>query len=71
VKLVDNAAEILKKAWSIRFILLAGALSGIEVVLPQLAAYFPEKTFVILSGLCTFAALVARVIAQPGINDEA
>jgi hypothetical protein len=63
--LIDNARDVILKAWSIRFILLAGALTGIEVILPQLAEFFPPKTFTILSGLCTFAALVARVVAQP------
>lgn len=63
--LIDNARDVLLKAWSVRFILLAGALSGIEVILPQLSESFPPKTFAILSGLCTFAALVARVVAQP------
>lgn len=63
--LIDNARDVLLKAWSIRFILLAGALSGIEAILPELSAYFPPRTFTILSALCTAAALVARVIAQP------
>lgn len=63
--LIEDAKNVLLKAWSVRFILLAGALSGLEVVLPQLSAYFPAKTFTILSGLCTFAALIARVVAQP------
>lgn len=65
MKLISDAKDVLMKAWSVRFILLAGALSGLEVVLPQLADHFPPKTFVVLSGLCTFAALIARVVAQP------
>lgn len=65
MELIKDAKQVLLKAWSVRFILLAGALSGIEVVLPGLAEHFPPKTFAILTGLCTFAALVARVVAQP------
>lgn len=69
MKLIDDARKVLNEAWSVRLILLAGVLSGIESILPQLAAYFPDRTFALLSALCTCAALVARVVAQPKAGD--
>ncbi|OHD24087.1 MAG: hypothetical protein A2Y38_14720 [Spirochaetes bacterium GWB1_59_5] len=74
--LLTDWKSILTKAWSVRFIILAGLLSGIEVALqiiePTVADTMPKGVFASLSGLATAAALVARVIAQNGVeNGEA
>lgn len=72
MKLYDNWVEILRRAWSVRLMLLAGILTGIEVALPMLApvlsgTVIPTGLFSALAGLSTAAALVARLIAQPKI----
>jgi hypothetical protein len=64
MKLYDNWKEILTKAWSIRFMILAGILSGIEVILPLFHASIPQNLFAALSFVCVSAALVARLVAQ-------
>jgi hypothetical protein len=56
--------QILRKAWSIRFIILAGILTGLEVILPMFSVYFPVGTFALLSFGCVVAAFVARIMVQ-------
>ena len=51
MKLYDNWKDIVKRAWSIRFIILAGMLSGCEVVLPFFSDSIPDKLFAVLSFL--------------------
>ena len=67
--LLPDWKEILKSAWSVRLIILAAVLSGIEAILPLFTDAFPRGTFAAVSGLVTAAALLARVLAQP-IKDE-
>lgn len=60
---------VLKRAWSVKLIVLAAVLSGIEVMLAVLSAYqvalpIAPGTFAALSGFVTIAAFVARFIAQ-------
>jgi hypothetical protein len=62
--LVSDWKDILKKAWSIRFIILAGVLSGLEVILPFFSDAIPRGTFALLSFSAVSAAFVARIIAQ-------
>lgn len=66
MRLIDNWREVLRRAWSIRLILLAALLSGLEVMLPILDGFinFPRGWFAAASGFITMAALIARVIAQ-------
>lgn len=62
--LYGNWRDIVKRAWSIRFMLLAGLLSGIEVAMPFFADSLPHGLFASLSGLAVGAAFVARLVAQ-------
>jgi hypothetical protein len=64
MKLYDNWKEILRKAWSIRFMVIAALLSGIEIVLPMFADQFPRNTFATLSFIFVGAAFVSRIVAQ-------
>ena len=68
MKLYDNWQNILKKAWSIRLMVLAGVLSAVEVVLPLFADSIPRGTFAALSGVTVAGAFVARLIAQQDIE---
>lgn len=67
MRFYDNWREILRRSWSLRFILLAGLLSGCEVVLPFFADQMPRNLFAALSFIAVAAAFVARLIAQKGI----
>lgn len=64
MQLYNNWKEILTKAWSIRFILLAGVLSGIEVILPYFADDIPRGIFATLTLLSVSGAFISRLIAQ-------
>lgn len=66
MRLLDNWREVFRKAWSIKFMLLAGLLSGVEVVMSilQPSNTLPLGVFAALAGVVTSAALVARLLAQ-------
>lgn len=55
---------VLTRAWSVRFMVLAAILSGLEVALPYIPLSVPDRTFAILSGVVTAAALISRFVAQ-------
>lgn len=71
MKLYENWLEILRKAWSVRFMLLAALFTGVEAALPVLQpvvdGHVPPGLFAALSGLATAAALVARIVAQKDV----
>ena len=67
MQLYNNWKEILRRSWSVRFIILAGVLSGIEVVLPFFSDAIPRNLFALLSFFAVSAAFVARLVAQRGI----
>lgn len=64
MRLYENWRDILRKAWSIRLMILAGILSAAEVVLPLFADVMPRGTFAALSAVTVTAAFVSRLIAQ-------
>lgn len=72
MKLVPNWRHVLRRAWSIRLLLLAGLLSGVEVILPLTGELFPidPGAFAALSGLTVAAAFVMRIVAQKDMTDE-
>ncbi|MBL3560916.1 hypothetical protein [Rhodovulum sulfidophilum] len=65
--LVPQWRALIRRAWSIRLILVAGLLSGAEAGLslasPDLLG-IPRGLFAGLSALVTAAAFAARLIAQ-------
>lgn len=62
--LVPDWKEVLRKAWSVRLLILAGVLSGLEVALPFFRPDIPRHLFAALSCVTVAAALIARVMAQ-------
>ncbi|KQZ31569.1 hypothetical protein ASD50_14970 [Mesorhizobium sp. Root552] len=70
MRLVSNWKRVLCHAYSIRFLLLAGILSGLEVALPLLDGILPvpPTTFAVLSGLCVCMAFIARLVAQDRVS---
>lgn len=72
MKLVARWREVLRYAWSVRLMIIAAILSGVEVALPLLdgSLPIPPGVFAALSGLTVAAAFVARLVAQKGISDE-
>ena len=70
MRLIEDWKHVAKHAWSIRFIVLAALLSGVEVVLPMFDDTMPRGLFAVLTLLVTVAAAVARLIPQPKMRGE-
>lgn len=74
--LVDDWKCILKKAWSIRLILIAGFFSGIEaamqilMALGKLPAWIPSGGFAALAFLASNGAFVMRLVAQKDLRND-
>ena len=69
MRLVPEWKRILRKAWSIRLMLLAGLFSGAEVVVPLFVDAMPRNVFAVLCFACVSGATIARVVAQQGIRE--
>lgn len=67
MKLYDNWREIVRRSWSLRFIIIAALLSGCEIALPLMGDYFAPGLFAALSFVFTASAFIARLVAQRGI----
>jgi hypothetical protein len=65
MNLLPNWKWLVRKAWSIRLVVLAGLLSGCEVILPLFVDTLPRNVFAVLSMLAAIGAGVARVMSQP------
>ncbi|WP_396189825.1 hypothetical protein [Flavobacterium sp.] len=68
MKLYDNWRYIAKKAWSIKFAIAAGVLSGLELALAIGGPiWFEPGLLAGLSAACCCAAVIARLVAQKDI----
>lgn len=65
MKLGTQWRLVIRKSWSVRWIALAGLLSGAEVALPLFVDVIPRNVFATLSLIATCGAIWARVLAQP------
>lgn len=70
MRLRKNAKLILKRAWSVRFTVLAGLFSTAEAVVPVFVDTLPRGMFVALSGVSIIGAMVSRVIAQEDLSND-
>ena len=70
MKLLYNWKYVASKAMSMRFVLLAGVLSGIEVILPLFVDSMPRGVFASLSLLAAVSGAIARVVAQPKMHES-
>lgn len=72
MQLKSNWRDVVKKAWSIRLIALAGLLSGVEVALPLLQDYVPihPGIFAALSMIIVSLAFISRIVAQENLKDD-
>lgn len=71
MRLIADWKAVLRKAWSVRLIVLAGLLSAAEIVLPMFADAIPRGAFAVLTVLTVAGAFVARIVAQKGLTDDA
>ncbi|CAB4326609.1 hypothetical protein [Brucella sp. 191011898] len=72
MKLVSDWRWVLRYAWSIRLLIAAGILTGLEAVLPYLAdtSLIPDRWFRLLMFVVTIAAFMARIISQKDSRNE-
>jgi hypothetical protein len=72
MKLLWNWKLVLRHAWSVRLMILAAILSGIEVALPLLDGFVevPRGTFAALTAVVTTAAFVTRFVVQTNIPEK-
>lgn len=73
MKLIDEWREVLRKAWSLRLMLLAGLLTGCEAVINAVGAdWLPipkwARMLVILSVIGL--AFVMRLVAQQNLKGD-
>ena len=64
----DNWRTLVRKAWSVKFMVLAFAFTMAEVMLPFFSDAVPPRTFALLSGLAVAGAFVSRLIAQKDLT---
>ena len=69
IYLLDDWRRVLRRAWSIRFSLLAACFTAAEVVLPFLGDILPRGLFVLLAFAASLGATVARLVAQPKMHE--
>lgn len=70
MKIVSNWYEIVKHAWSVRLIILAGLLTGLEAVVPDLPAFLnlTDRQFSALNFAVVTGAFVARLVVQKKVS---
>jgi len=66
--LKDDWRDVVRKAWSIKFMVLAFMLTMAEVMLPFFSDAVPPRTFAVLSGLAVAGAFVTRLLAQKDVK---
>ena len=62
--LKDDWRDVVRKAWSVKFMVLAFMLTMAEVMLPFFSDAVPPRMFAVLSGLAVAGAFVSRLVAQ-------
>ena len=66
--LKDDWRDVVRKAWSVKFMVLAFMLTMAEVMLPFFSDAVPPRTFAVLSGLAVAGAFVTRLLAQKDVT---
>lgn len=67
--IISDWRHILRKAWSVRLMLLAAVLAGLEAVLPLFTPREPSVLWALVTFGVVCAALFARFVAQPKMHD--
>lgn len=60
----ENWRLLLRKAWSVRFMVMAFVFTMAEVMLPFFSDAVPPRLFAVMSGIAVAGAFVSRLIAQ-------
>jgi hypothetical protein len=68
MSLLPDWKEILRRAWSMKLMIVAGILTALEVILPLFVEDMPRGLFIAVNLLVIPAAMVARVMSQKGFQ---
>jgi hypothetical protein len=71
MNLIDDWRRVVRTAWSIRLIALAGLFSGLDAILPLFVADLPRGIFAALSLVAAMGGAWARVVQQPKMERRA
>ena len=73
MRLASDWKRVLRHAWSVRLLILAGLLSGLEAVLPLIEQFpIPRPLFlatVVATPIVVMAAFIARIVAQKEFDE--
>lgn len=69
--LIEGAGRVWSRLWSVRLALLAAVLGALDVGLAYCAPEHASPFFAGTAALVSFAAAVARIVAQPGVMPSA
>lgn len=61
---------MLRYAWSVRLIFVAGLLAGAQAVLPFLTELIPPRILAVLTFVIVMGALVSQFIVQQKISGD-
>lgn len=70
-RLVPNARRVLRHSWTSHVLIIGGALTAAEAVLPYLSGseLIPSAIFPFVAFGVVFAAFVARYLVQEALQD--
>ena len=71
MKLIDNWKQVLAKAWSVRWLLVANLLGAAPVLAEGLDEYVSPRSMLLVMLIANIAALVSRFIKQDLDKDGA
>lgn len=68
MRLLPDWRRVARKTWSVRLALLSALLGAAEVGVQLFAAVRPTPWMAMAAALCSMAAGVARLVAQPKMH---
>ena len=69
-RVIPHWRRFLRYAWSVRLILIAGALAGLQSILPLIADVVPPRWLAPLTFAVVMGALVAQFIVQQKLSGD-
>jgi len=66
--LLEDWRRVARRAWSLRFSLLAAVFTVAEMVVPLFGEVLPRGLFVLLAFSASIGAAIARLLAQPELH---
>lgn len=69
-RLIPKWRLMLRYAWSVRLIFVAGLLAGAQAVLPFLTELIPPRILAVLTFVIVMGALVSQFIVQQKISGD-